>query len=120
MRSPHERSGRSAGRGHHPAALIPLLSICLMELRGDLDRLVASKWDEAPRRRAQELLFTLEEACDHQRLDDLSTLFRSLSGLVALSRAEALPLGRVLTKKLDELLRWADRQVTEHSRRQTA
>jgi hypothetical protein len=120
MREAYELSGRSTGRDSRPAALIPLLSICLSELRIDVERLVASKWDDIPRRRAQKLLSTLVEACGQQRLDVLSKILRSMASLLSLSRAEALPLGRALYKKLDELRRLAERQVSEHSRRHIA
>ena len=107
-------------KGFRPPALIPLISICLSELRGDFARIFDSNWADAPRRRARELISTLEEACERQGLQALAVLFRSMMGLMALSREEAPILGPAIREKLEELLGVAERLVTEHSRRQTA
>jgi hypothetical protein len=99
---------------------MPLLSICLSELRRDLELLIDSKWAETPRRRAHELVSVIEEACHRQGLDALAITARSMRNLFGLSRKDALPLGSALREKLEELLKTAGRVVSEESRRHTA
>ncbi len=107
-------------RGARPPALIPLISICLSELRGDFERLVSSHWAEAPRRQAAILLSTLKETCDRQGLDALSALFRSMTGLMDLSREEARLVGSAMGARLEELLRAAERLLAQDPGRRIA
>src|ERR1700687_1842051 len=90
--------GREAGR---PGAFLPLVSICLAELRGDFAHLMESNWAEAPRRRARELLLAIEEASDLQCLDALAILARSMTGLTGLSPEMAVAQGPVTRKRLE-------------------
>jgi hypothetical protein len=99
---------------------MPLISICLSELRGDFARMLRSRWAENERRRARELIATLEEASQRQGLETLAVLFRSMMSLTGLSPEEALPMAGSLREKLEELLRMAERLVSEYTHRQTA
>ena len=103
-----------------PPALLPLISICLSELRRDIARLFASHWAEAPRRRTRELLTAIEQACDRQRLDAMAILARSMLNLTGLPQKEAVSLGSALRATLEELLAQGDRLVSEELNRQTA
>jgi hypothetical protein len=120
MEKPYVPVKSAAAKAHRPPALMPLISICLSELRGDFARLLRSGWAENERRRARELIATLEEACQRQGLESLAVLFRSMMGLTGLSATEAIPIAGSLREKLEELLRMAERMVSEYSRRQTA
>ena len=103
-----------------PRALMPLISICLSELRSDVDQLTGSRWHRVPLARARELITILEEACDRQGLDALTPLFRSMRNLVSLPREEALPILPEIRKKLSALLVSAQNLVTEDVRRARA
>jgi hypothetical protein len=112
--------GTSAGKFDRPAALLPLLSICLSELRRDLALLFDSDWAESPRRRARELVAAIEQAGQRQGLQALTNAARSMKNLLDLSRKDAVPLGSALPEKLEELLKLAEKAVLEESKRRTA
>ena len=107
-------------RGPSARRLLPLVSVCVSELRGDLALLAQSGWDGFARRRADELLSALMDACDRQGLRQLAILFRSLRSLVALSPEEAGRLGRALDRKMNELLELAEDLVRHQLSRQRA
>jgi hypothetical protein len=112
--------GTLAHKVDRPESLIPLISICLSELRRDLRLLIDSKWAESHRLRASELAAAIEEACDRHGLKALSILARSVMNLTRLSPEEAVPLSAALREKLEELLNKAARVVSEESMRRTA
>lgn len=103
-----------------PRALMPLISICLAELRADVAQLTRSRWSRIPLARARELIGILEEACARQRLESLETLFRSMRGLVNVARDEALPLLPEIRGTLGELLESAEKLVSQDLRRERA
>jgi hypothetical protein len=110
----------NANTPDRPRALMPLISICLSELRADVDQLSGSRWARVPLARARELIGILEDACVRQRLDGLAAVFRSMRNLLNVSREEALPMLPELRTKLAELLRSAERLVTTDLRRERA
>lgn len=85
-------------------AFASLVAIALMELRRDVRLLLESRWNEAVRRRAEELAASLADACGRQGLDDLHLYLRSTTNLVRLSRKDALPVLPALQDKLASLL----------------
>ena len=103
-----------------PPALMPLISICLSELRRDISGLIDSKWAEAPRRRTRELVSAIVEATDRQGLDGVAILARSMMRLICLPEEEVLELGSALSEKLEELLSKAEGIVSDELKRQTA
>jgi hypothetical protein len=103
-----------------PRALMPLISICLSELRRDVDQLTRSRWARVPLARARELIGILEEACARQQLDSLESLFRSMRGLVNVAREEALPILPEIRATLAELLGSAEKVVSQDLRRERA
>ena len=103
-----------------PGAILPLFSVCILELRKDFSDLIESRWSEDPRRRARELASTLAEACGRQRLTGLAKLSRSMVCLVELSRPEALPLLGSLRKKLEELVKSAEGELLVLTRSRSA
>lgn len=112
-RPPREDRGGDAWSG--PVG--PLITLVLGELRGDLGRLVASRWGDPERRRAHELSSALEEACRRRGLEDMAVLAGAISGLVRLRRPEALPLLPQLREKFDEILRQAQQLAAERTKR---
>lgn len=103
-----------------PRALMPLISICLSELRTDVDHLSGSRWARVPLARARELIRILEEASERQRLLELTSLFRAMRGLVTVPREKALPILPEIRKKLGELLATAEDLVSQDIRRERA
>jgi hypothetical protein len=103
-----------------PPALLPLISICLSELRRDIASLSDSKWAEAPRRRTRELVSAIEEACDRQGMDAMENLAMSMMRLICLPDEEVLALGSALSEKLEELLSKAEKIASDECKRQTA
>ena len=103
-----------------PHALMPLISICLSELRTDVDLLTKSRWARVPLARARELVGILEEASERQKLEDLAPLFRAMRGLLTLPREKALPILPEIRKKLAELLESAEERVSKDVRRERA
>jgi hypothetical protein len=116
------RAGRELPEpgGEGSGVLLPLISIALSELRQDFRHLIRSNWDETVRRRAQLLVSTLAEACEHHRMDGVTILLRSMASLARISREEASPLLPDLRAKFDELLNRAARQVAALTPRETA
>jgi hypothetical protein len=98
---------------------LSLVTISFLELRQDLAKLIQSGWAEPPRRRAQELASTLEEACGRHRVPELARLARSIASLARLSPREACPVLVALRDKFDELLSLAQREIARYSKRQT-
>jgi hypothetical protein len=88
-----------------PGATLSLFAVAFLELRRDLSRLVASRWDEPMRRRAEELSTALAQACQRQGLQDLGPLFRALANLTRVSRADAIPILPALKEKFESLTR---------------
>src|SRR5581483_8370376 len=74
-----------------PDATLSLFAVALVELRRDLRQLVDSRWNEAVRRRAEELSSTLGQACQRMGLAGLQPFLRSLTNLTRVPRADALP-----------------------------
>ncbi|HLY08994.1 MAG TPA: hypothetical protein VKW04_06795 [Planctomycetota bacterium] len=105
---------------NRPQALMPLISICLSELRSDVDQLTGSSWHRVPLARARELIGILEDACIRQRLHALAILFRSMRGLVSLPREEALLRLPELRSQLSSLLGSAFHLASEGDRRERA
>jgi len=103
-----------------PHALMPLISICLSELRSDVDQLTKSRWARVPLARARELVGILEEASDRQKLVELTGLFRAMRRLVTVPREKALPILPEIRKKLADLLASAEELVSKHVRRERA
>lgn len=108
------------GRFVRPPALLPLISICLSELRRDIASLIESQWAEAPRRRTRDLVSAIEEACDRQGLKAMANLARSMRMLICLPDEEVLELGSALSEKLEELLRKAEWVASDELRRHKA
>jgi hypothetical protein len=100
-----------------PEATLSLVALAYSELRGDVRRLLVSRWDEPVRRRAEELSTALDGACRRQDCPDLARLFRSVTNLARLSRADALLVLPALREKFELLMkdieaflpRWSDR-----------
>lgn len=97
-------------------ATLSLMAVAFSELRGDLNRLLDSGWDEPVRRRAEELASTLSKACLRQGLDVLMVLFRSTANLTRLSKANAIPVLPALREKLDSLMRDIQTELPKRSR----
>jgi hypothetical protein len=88
-----------------PGATLSLISLGLSELGRDLRLLLASRWDETVRRRAEELSAALADTCEGQGLATLVRLLRVASHLTRIPRAQALPLQAALKAKIESLLR---------------
>jgi len=104
--------------GRIPAAYLSLISVSFYQLKRDLERLLQSGWDEAERRRAEELAGAMTDACVRQGLTDVVWFTRSLTRLTRLSRAQALPIRPAIREKFGILLREGDRQLSKHVARQ--
>ncbi len=109
-------SGR-ASREPRPVsgAVLSLIAVCLSELRGDLRRLLDSRWDEPLRRRAEELASTILEACRKQNLRDLVPSLRAITNLTRLSKAGTLPVLAAIREKLMALIGEAEARLPRRS-----
>ena len=100
-----------------PEATLSLVALAYSELRGDVRRLLVSRWEESVRRRAEELSTALDGACRRQDRPDLARLFRSITNLARLSRVDAILVLPALREKVELLMReietflpkWSDR-----------
>ena len=114
-------AGRTAGapreRRTVSGVFASLAAIALSELRRDVHLLLESRWNEAVRRRAEELASTLSDACRKQGLDELHLYLRSTTNLVRLSRTDALPVMPALKEKLDSLLRETEKRLPKRGDR---
>jgi len=88
-----------------PEATLSLVALAYSELRGDVRRLLFSRWDEPVRRRAEELSTALDEACRRQDCPELARLFRSITNLARLSRTDALLVFPALQEKFELLMK---------------
>jgi len=88
-----------------PGATLSLISLGLSELGRDLRLLLASRWSEPVRRRAEELSATLADTCEQQGLQTIPRLLRVANHLTRIPRAQALPLQGALRAKIESLLR---------------
>ncbi len=103
-----------------PQALMPLISICLSELRSDVGHLTKSRWARVPLARARELVGILEEASDRQKLVELTAHFRAMRRLLTVPQEKALPILPEIRVKLSELLASAEDLVSKDVRRERA
>ena len=94
-----------------PGAALSLIAVAFSELRRDVSLLLESAWAEPVRRRAEELAATLADACDRQGLADACLAARSLANLARLRADQVRPIQAALSRKLDELLRSAQRHL---------
>jgi hypothetical protein len=99
-------------------AYLSLIAVSFSELRKDMNLLFETRWAEAVRRRAEELVSTLAEACERQGLREVARLARSMTSLTRLTDAQALPLESDLREKFEMLLRQAEARLAEQSRQQ--
>ena len=99
------------------SSFVSLAWIALSELRDDLAKLIDSAWDEAVRRRAEELAGALRQACEQQALPDLAGVALALSSLTQLSRKTALSIRSALRVKFRDLLRKADQLLAARAKR---
>jgi len=100
-----------------PDATLSLFAVALVELRRDLRQLVDSRWNEAVRRRAEELSSTLGQACQRMGLAGLQPFLRSLTNLTRVPRADALPLLPSLREKFEALGQEVEERLPRRTRR---
>jgi uncharacterized membrane protein YccC len=100
-------AGMSAGapreQGRISGATLSLVAVAVSELRRDLRDLLESGWNEAVRRRAEELSSTLAQACRHPGLRDLQPYLRAAANLTRISRDMAMPVLPALREKFRSL-----------------
>lgn len=99
------------------SAFASLISVAFSELRRDLRELLRSRWDEAVRRRAEELSGVLAQACQRQGLEDLASSLRAVHNLARLPKASALPVLPALCVKLESLLKDIGARLPDRSAR---
>jgi hypothetical protein len=100
-----------------PGATLSLFAVALVELRKDLRQLIDSRWNEAVRRRAEELSSTLGQACQRMGLVGLQPFLRSLTNLTRVPRADALLLLPALREKFEVLGREVEARLPRRTRR---
>ena len=100
-----------------PGATLSLFAVAFAELRRDLRQLADSRWNEALRRRAEELASALAQACQRMGLVGLQPFLRSLTNLTRLPRADALLLLPALREKFEVLGREVEARLPRRTRR---
>ena len=92
----------------------------LRQIQEGSDKLIASEWDEAHRKRVFDMAAALADASARLGLEDITGIARSITYLARLTREEALPLRSALLEKFRELLKLARLFGSEYADRHTA